>query len=538
MNINMNPKRLKAWANACEVEQVKSTDCLSYGDKVDAFAEKRKKEMEKEMQKRNTKITYGKDEELERLISVVEGDSIASESYANPTPVSSVSKKNKPSAMGLHQMENEILKCITIILHDKSLFYYTGRTYRMIADEQELLRLIRSRVSHSAFSSVSVRKFKDLFLFMKADDRLIPRDYEKRLKKSQNYVVLKNGVLNLKKLELSTHSKEYLTFYEIDAEWIEDAVPTRFIDFLEEVSMQDEEIQCRIKEAIGYLLSPINAGKCFFVMGTAPNSGKSTLGNLLLKLIGEEFVISRSTSQIGERFSLGDIQGKLLNMSMDLPKGKLTSAAVAAIKQITGGDRISTEQKYEKMREIQSNMRFLFASNHPVTIPAADDDDAFWDRMVIIPFMRTIPKERANTKILDKLLEEKDEIISYCLTALHEVIRNNYIFSYCGTAEQIKQSWKISECEGYESAVAFVNGYIEITGDSKDSLYSQTIYDCYRQFCIGNQYTSLPYTKFIGWLTENNEGCVKKRIHKTGSNPLSGLTGIRWKNMDLMGVWI
>lgn len=66
-------------------------------------------------------------------------------------------------------------------------------------------------------------------------------------------------------------------------------------------------------------------------------------------------------------------------MAMDLPKGKLDAMTVALLKQITGGDLITVEKKYENMRSIRSKMRFLFASNYPVVIPKVDDDTAFWD---------------------------------------------------------------------------------------------------------------------------------------------------------------
>ena len=34
---------------------------------------------------------------------------------------------------------------------------------------------------------------------------------------------------------------------------------------------------------MGYLMSSLNDGKCFFVMGTAPDSGKSTIGKDVYK---------------------------------------------------------------------------------------------------------------------------------------------------------------------------------------------------------------------------------------------------------------
>ena len=55
-------------------------------------------------------------------------------------------------------------------------------------------------------------------------------------------------------------------------------------------------------------------------------------------------------------------------------------------------------------------MRFLFASNYPVTIPKADNDDAFWDRMIVVPFKYSLAKEDVDVHFVDKLVAEKDGI--------------------------------------------------------------------------------------------------------------------------------
>ena len=101
------------------------------------------------------------------------------------------------------------------------------------------------------------------------------------------------GGYDLRTLTLLPHSPRYLTFHEFDAEYV-DKKPKVFLRFLEDVSGGDPEIICRIVEVMGYLFSGINR-RCFFVAGTAPCSGKSTLGLLLQALVGEEQVSSIST---------------------------------------------------------------------------------------------------------------------------------------------------------------------------------------------------------------------------------------------------
>lgn len=439
----------------------------------------------------------------------------------------------KASVMSLQEMASAILLKLTIILHDNSLYYYNGRCYQLIEDGEDLLALVRAKISHDAFASVSLKRFPDLFTYMRTDERLIPDSYQKKIRKAVYYVSFQNGILDLKEMKLYPHSPKYLTFYSLDAGWTNKPNPLCFRQFLQTISGGNEQITNRIKESLGYLLSPLNEGKCFFVMGNAQNSGKSTLGMFLQRVLGQKLVTTKSVQQLSERFSLGNIQGKLLNLSMDLPNGKLNAATVSIIKQITGGDTITVERKYDKQREVaHCRMRFLFASNYPVTIPKNDDNDAFWDRMIVIPFLYSIKRTDADVDFLEKLLKEKDDIISTCMIALGKVIHNHYTFSHCQAAEELKHFWRYQEYDNTRSISVFVEQYLDITRNPADELYLQKLYQQYCSFCDDYELSAATYHSFSSWLFSNIDGCCKKRIHKTGTNPQAGLTGLRMKTRE------
>ena len=58
------------------------------------------------------------------------------------------------------------------------------------------------------------------------------------------------------------------------------------------------------------------------------------------------------------------------------------AATIAALKQAVHfrrNDSITIEQKYQPQKTIVSNTRFLFGTNHPITVPKEEDDEAFWD---------------------------------------------------------------------------------------------------------------------------------------------------------------
>jgi putative DNA primase/helicase len=249
---------------------------------------------------------------------------------------------------------------------------------------------------------------------------------------------------------------------------------------------------------------------------------------LIKHLLGDEFVMSVSPNNLSDRFSLGDSRGKIVNLAMDIPNGKLNANAVSRIKNITGNDSITIEAKYMRPESTVSNLRFLFGTNYPVTLPREDDEEAFWERMVVIPFMHSVAPSEIEVDLLDRLIAEKDDIVSLCLQHLHNVIKNKCTFSPCPKGEAMKKSWRRSEFST-ASVCYFWNNCIEVTGNPKDTVYSSLLHGEYVRYCAENDLDAVPYLDFLSWIEKNTdpEMCVKKRIHRTNANPLSGFAGIR-----------
>ena len=63
---------------------------------------------------------------------------------------------SKPSSMTLDDMSEKILEKLILIRHDGNIYYYNDYYYQIIKDDDELLELIRSEISHDAFASTSL----------------------------------------------------------------------------------------------------------------------------------------------------------------------------------------------------------------------------------------------------------------------------------------------------------------------------------------------------------------------------------------------
>lgn len=425
-------------------------------------------------------------------------------------------------------MEKEINDNATLIRHDGGLYYYTGKYYAAIRSDLELLELIRSKISSSAFAVTSTKPFQDLMMFLKTDPNLTPHNYQNKLMKARKLVALKNGVLNISTLELMDFDPKYLLFHIVDASWTSCSYPKVFLKFIRQACDYNEEIVRLVTELVGYLLSGSNEAKVFAVIGTARDSGKSTLASLLTRLIGENFVCSVEPNKIHERFALGSTRGKILNMALDIPQGRLCPAAVSKIKAITGKDSISIEEKYMRLEHTVSSLRFLFGTNHPISLSSSSSDDAFWGRMLVIPFLKSVRPEDKDPTLLDKLWEERDAIVSYCLKSYQTVLNNGFTFSHCQASLDMKESWRRDDAS-FVSFSKFWQDFVQVTGDFNDQIYSQTLYEKYSFFCQDHQIEPIYYTNMKEWIEHHtdSEMCIPKRLHHTGQNPRAGYCGIK-----------
>lgn len=425
-------------------------------------------------------------------------------------------------------LEKSILDNVILVRHDGGLYYYNGKCYSALRNDMELLELVRKHVSNTAFSVSSIKPFQDLMAFLKTAPSLVPEDYDEKLRKAQKLVALNNGVLHITKQELREFSPKHLLFHSIDASWT-DAYPTLFMKFLKAACQEDEEIIRLCLEVMGYLLSGNTNARAFFVIGTATASGKSTLASLLRMLLGDQFVSAINPNRLQDRFSFGSTRGKIINLAMDIPKGRLQPGAVSILKTITGGDILNIEEKYQRIEQTKSTIRFLFGSNHPVIVPPEDnDDDAFWERMTVIPFMNTTPPSQRDPELIHKLWEERDAIVSMCLKHYKTVVRNGFRFSPCRASEEMKASWRRDETS-FHSWSCFWSEHVKITGDVEDEIFAQDLYNCYVDFCLMRNIEPIYYTKMRDWISSHvdTESCYPKRIHKTGQNPRAGYCGIQ-----------
>ncbi len=270
---------------------------------------------------------------------------------------------------------------------------------------------------------------------------------------------------------------------EID-KWMASEAPNT-IAFFRSISGDDMDLLCRIWEVLACILVPDPTVKNFFLLSGVPDSGKSVLGNFIKSFFAKEQVSSLDFTRLGDRYSSSALPGTYLNMSMDLPNRVISLKTIAMLKMLTGDDDVTVEAKFANVASYRNRCRFLFASNHDLRL--AEHDQAFLNRLVVVPFNHKVPAEQQDRNLLPKLLAERDAVAAFVIQLVYPALkRKNFVFSGTGRDKfqpNIIYSKQYRNIQEYQIE-KFIDAYCVITGSDNDKVYTEDLYDRYTDFCI------------------------------------------------------
>ena len=108
---------------------------------------------------------------------------------------------------------------------------------------------------------------------------------------------------------------------------------------------------------------------------------------------------------------LATLQGTRFVTAMETNRGRKLDEA--RVKLLAGGDRVTARRLYEEYFSFEPTHHLWISGNHKPDIP--EDDDAMWRRMKLIPFSVKIPKEKKDSKLPEKLMDEAEGILAWAV---------------------------------------------------------------------------------------------------------------------------
>ena len=429
--------------------------------------------------------------------------------------------KSSSKRPDIYSVTNCLVRNAHLALLDGILYFYSNGAYlpKRAAEAKRLLTALCRPVIEATGNPQLVQQVFNALLM----EPRICRDFEEPC----NIVAFDDVLLNLDNMQVLSHSPSVFVTTRLKASYglgIHHDCPV-FKELLSRISNGDSELQRRIWESLGYLLAPSQAGKSFILFQGVPNSGKSLLGNFLRRCFDGDVVSALEINELQGKFVLSDLVGKKLCVDFDLPADPFSEKAVSKLKKLTGADAVSSDVKFDDRVRFLNTAKFLFATNHRVLLHG---DDAFFDRLVVIPFSVAVDKANQDLHLSEKLDRERSAIIVQALRYYQALARNNFIFS--GDYQLNEVVAANSGHSTIDNIAAFLQDSCEQIKDawvSTDALYAAFVAQ-YGAGCSKNTFSRL-----LLQICQSSGINVQKHRHRTiaGGNPVYGFSGLRFKEV-------
>lgn len=309
------------------------------------------------------------------------------------------------------------------------------------------------------------------------DSRIIshPDDFDS----DDMIIACRNGVVDLRTGELREATRDDLVSQNTDITYDPGADQTRWLDFLAETLNGDEDVIEYVQRAAGYSLTGSNREEIFFIISGPPASGKSSFLDGLGTAMGtystvaqaDTFMYRRNQSSTDN--AVAHLAGRRLVTMSEIREGE--SFSEAAIKQFTGGDKVTGKFLYREPFQFRPQAKLWIGTNHD---PIAKDD-AMWRRIRKIPFPKTVPEEDRDKSLKDYLCNKEEGAMAVLVWAVQGAMKWNQK----GLVEPLKISQETAAYRQIQDRdTAFINDVLNINVTGEVSTLND-VYAAYRLWC-------------------------------------------------------
>jgi len=189
-----------------------------------------------------------------------------------------------------------------------------------------------------------------------------------------------------------------------------------WLQFLDEVTGGDKELQAYLQRMVGYALTgSTREHALFFLYGTGAN-GKSVFVNTLATILGDYATNAPMDTFMETRTDrhptdMAGLRGARFVAAIETEQGRRW--AESKVKNLTGGDKIAARFMRQDFFEFFPQFKLFVAGNHKPAI--RNIDEAMKRRLHLIPFTITVPPEKRDKHLQQKLLAERDGILAWAV---------------------------------------------------------------------------------------------------------------------------
>ncbi len=331
--------------------------------------------------------------------------------------------------------------------------------------------------------------------------------YKQFLSSANFQPVKQNGdvvLINLQNgtFEISKHSqtlrefraKDFLT-YQLPFEYDPTATCPKFQAYLDKV-LPENELQNILAEFSGYVFTKgLKMEKALLPYGGGAN-GKSVYFEVINAVLGSENISNFSLSDLLIPHNRALIAYKLLNYGSEIN----ASTTRDVVKNLISGEPIQACLKYQNAFTMTDYAKLAFNCNE---LPRDfDHSNAYFRRLLIVPFRVTIPEHEQDKTLSNKIINsELAGVFNWIVEGLKRLLK----------AEKFTESRIVTDTlEGYkkesDSVAMFIDEEPNVIGSSLKTAYSG-----YRIYCLDSGSKPLGRNNFskrlqtLGYIVEKQE---------------------------------
>lgn len=270
----------------------------------------------------------------------------------------------------------------------------------------------------------------------------------------------------------------------------------------------DKTVRSYVQRVVGYSLAGVVKERVFFICYGVGRNGKSVFLDTIAKLLGDYARNTTSDSLMRKRTGsipndIARLKGVRFVTITETDEGKQLDDGL--IKSLTGGDKITARYLFHEFFDFYFEGKLWLATNHKPVIK--DQSDGMWDRVRIIPFSVTIPRDRSIGKdeLTAMFMEEAPGILAWAVMGCRRWLKDKRLVTPPVIENEVLR-YRLEQ----DSIAQFLAEMTE--GGELFQIENSVLFSAYREYCWRNNEDSMSHRRFSQTLMEH--GFVQARQSK------------------------
>ncbi|MBS3821730.1 MAG: hypothetical protein KGY81_08210, partial [Phycisphaerae bacterium] len=225
-----------------------------------------------------------------------------------------------------------------------------------------------------------------------------------------------NGVIDLRTGELHDHDRDRRISRLCPVRYDAEATCPRWQQFMVEIMGGDEAMVDALQRLAGYCLTGDVSVQILSILYGPGGNGKNVWLDTLMGILGpyateapEGLLTARQSDE--HPTEIADLCGRRLVVASETEAGK--KMRIGLVKKLTGNTYLKARfMRQDYFQFTRTHKTLLVTNNRPVV---TETSNAVWRRLRLIPFDVTIPAERQDKRLTEKLITEWPGILAWAV---------------------------------------------------------------------------------------------------------------------------